>query len=162
MKVNPRKDISDFETTIKNATDTNNKYTAAQALFKDMALLETLKNEYGEQTVKIELTRQSIADTIRDIGLPVDGLSFDEEKLIYNNFPVHPDTQSESEIMHLGVKLKFCENPDLGILLLERTESIGQKRWDDILKMCKENNFQLIGELVKRGQEELQIEIMAE
>ncbi len=162
IKANPVKDISDFETTIKNATDTNNKYTAAQALLKDMALLETLKNEYGEQTVKIELTRQSIADTIRDIGLPVDGLSFDEEKLIYNNLPVHPDTQSESEIMHLGVKLKFCENSDLGILLLERTESIGQKRWDDILKMCKENNFQLIGELVKRGQEELQIEIMAE
>ncbi len=162
IKANPLKDISDFETTIKNATETNAKHASAKKLLADMEELESLKNQYGEQTVKIELTRQAIADTIREIGLPVDGLSFDEEKLIYNGLPVHPDSQSESEIMHLGCKLKFCENPDLGILLLERTESIGQKRWEDILKMCKENNFQLIGELVKRGEEKLQIEIMAE
>jgi len=89
-------------------------------------------------------------------------LAFDEEKLIYNGFPVHPESQSESEIMQLGVKLKFCENPDLGILLLERTESIGKKRWEEILAMCKEKNFQLIGEFVQRGQEKLQIEISAD
>lgn len=161
LKVNAIKPIDEFETTIKNATDTNNKYNAAQALIKDMVKLESLKTEYGEQTVKIELTRQSIADTIRDIGLPVDGLTFDEEKLIYKGLPVHPESQSESEIMELGAKLKFCENPELGILLLERTESIGQKRWEDILKMCKDKGWQIIGEFVKRGQEELQIEIMA-
>ncbi len=126
LKANIVKPVDGFETTIKNATDTNNKYNDAQALIKDMKQLELLKNEYGEQTVKIELTRQSIADTIRDIGLPVDGLTFDEEKLIYNGLPVHPESQSESEIMELGAKLKFCENPDLGILLLERTESIGK------------------------------------
>ncbi len=162
LKVNVIKPIEEFETTIKNATETNNQYNDAQALIKDMKKLELLKSEYGEQTVKIELTRQSIADTIRDIGLPVDGLTFDEEKLIYNGLPVHPESQSESEIMELGAKLKFCENPDLGILLLERTESIGKKRWEDILNMCREKGWQIIGEFVKRGQEELQIEIMAQ
>lgn len=162
IKDNPKKEIESFETTIKNATDTNNKYQAAQALLKDMATLEQLEAEYGEHTVKIELTRQSIQDTIRDIGLPVEGLAFDEEQLVYNGFPVHPDSQSESEIMQLGAKLKFCENPELGILLLERTESYGQKRWEEILKMCKDNNLQLIGEYVQRGTEKLQIEIMAD
>lgn len=162
IKANPPKDVSSFETTIKNATDTNNKYQAAQALLKDMANLEQLEAEYGEHTVKIELTRQSIQDTIRDIGLPVEGLAFDEEQLVYNGFPVHPDSQSESEIMQLGAKLKFCENPELGILLLERTESYGKKRWEEILKMCKDNNLQLIGEYVQRGSEKLQIQIMSE
>lgn len=162
IKANPKKDISSFDETIKNATETNNKFNAAKKLLDDMKALEAMEAEYGEHTVKIELTRQSIADTIRDIGLPVDELSFDEEKLIYKGLPVHPESQSESEIIELGAKLKFCENPDLGILLLERTESIGQKRWDDILKMCKDKNWQIVGEYVKRGQEKLLIEIMAE
>lgn len=162
LKQNPAKDTSSFEETIKNATETNNRAQAAEALKKDIERLETMQNEYGEMTAKIETTRQAIADTIRDIGLPVDGLTFDEEKLIYNDLPVHPESQSESEIMELGAKLKFCENPDLGILVLERTESIGQKRWESILKMCKDKNWQIIGEYVKRGQEKLQIDIMSE
>lgn len=162
IKENPKKDVSSFEETIRSATDTNNRYNSSQLLIKDIERLEELTNEYGEHTVKIELTRQAIADTVRDIGLPVDDLMFDEESLIYKGLPVHPDSQSESEIMELGAKLKFCENPELGILLLERTESIGQKRWENILSMCKEKEWQIIGEYVKRGEEKLKIEISAE
>ncbi len=167
MGENPKKDTSSFEETIKNTTDTNNKYNAAQALIKNIKELESLKEQYGEQTVKIELTRQAIQDCIKDTfndpeSVVLEGLAFDNEQLVYNGLPVHPESQSESEIMALGAKLKLCENKDLGILLLERTESFGEKRWQEVLKMCKDNNFQLIGELVQRGKEQLQIEIMAE
>lgn len=167
IKSNPIKPTADFETAIKNATDNNNKYNDAQKLKKDIKELELLETQYGEQTVKIELTRQAIQDCIRDTfndpdSQVLEGLSFDDEKLIYNGFPVHPESQSESEIMTLGAKLKLCENRELGILLLERTESFGEKRWQEILQMCEKEDLQLIGEFVQRGQEELMIEIQGE
>ena len=159
---NPKKEVSGFEEQINNATTINAKHESAKTLRTDLLKLEGFETEYGEQTVLIETSRQAISDAIKDFDPPVEGLSFDDDKLLLNGIPVNPESLSESEIMLLGVKLKFAENPDFGILMLNRTESIGAKRWQEILTLCKENNFQFIGERVERGTEKLTIELIPE
>ncbi len=80
--------------------------------------------------------------------------------LTYKGIPVSPDSLSTSEIIELGVRLKMAENPELGILFLEHGESLGKERMKVILDICKKNNFQVILEEVRRGQEKLTIEII--
>jgi len=155
-------DISAFEATISTATERNNEYNAAIAIKRELETVEKLKEESGELTAKIEAERGAIETAIRDMKTPVEGLSFDDEQLLYNNVPVHPASLSTSEIEELGIRLKIAENPELGILFIGRAESIGAKRFDVIRKIAKDLNLQIIGEEVKRGQEKLTIEIIAD
>jgi hypothetical protein len=62
--------------------------------------------------------------------------------------------------MHLGIKLKMAENPDLGILFIQRGESLGAQRLKDIQDLAKKYDWQIIMEQVERGNEKLTIEIM--
>lgn len=89
----------------------------------------------------------------------LDGLKVTDEGLYYNDVLVSDKTMSTSEIMMLGVRLKSLENPGFPIFL-NCMESLGKEAMDALLRLSNENNFQLIGEEVRRGEEQLQFEIV--
>ncbi len=124
--------------------------------------LTKLIEQSQDLTVLVETTRQLIAETIRECSLAIDGLTFDDEHLIWNGVPVTTTNLSSSEIMELGVKMKIAENPGLGMMFIQRGESLGIDRLKVIQKLAKENDMQIIMEQVDRGKESLQIEIMEE
>lgn len=145
---------------INNASESNTKYNEAQRIIGQEKELETLKSEQGELTALIDSSKQAIQDAIRDMDSPVEGLSFDNENLIYNGHIVSETTLATSEIIELGVKLKMAQNKDFGVLFIEHGESLGENRLKDIQKIAAENNWQIIMEQVQRGANKLQIEIM--
>ena len=151
----------ELEEQIETATETNNKAKSAQGLIDDMKKLEDLKTNVGEMTAQIDSSKQAIKETIMQIDAPVDGLTYDEDGLYWNGIPVHPDNLSSSEIIELGIRLKMAENPDLGVLFIERGESIGAERFEIIKSLVKKNGWQLLMEQVERGKKELTIELMA-
>ena len=153
-------DTIPFETEISTAEETNTKHRAAQELIRKRKQFEETKSEAGEMTALIESERQAISDAIKDMGEVVPGLSFDAENLLYNGVSVSPDSLSTSEIMELGIRLKMAENPELGILFIQRGESLGAKRLEDIKAIAKKSGWQLIMEQVQRGKERLEIELI--
>ena len=159
IKENSKKDISESEKKIAAASKQNTEYESAQALLKQRKELETYETESGEMTANIESQRESIQRTIKEMVSPVEDLTFDEEKLIYKGFPVHPASLSSSAIMELGVKMKLAEN-DLGILFIENSNLLGKEKWEHLLKMASDNDLQVIAEQVERGEEKLRIEVI--
>jgi hypothetical protein len=105
--------------------------------------------------ITVNTKRQSITDAIRDMDSPVPGLSFNEDSLLYNDLPVEFGSLSESEIMLLGMKMFIARNKEYGIVYLENSNLIGQKRWSELLELVKENDLQLFAEEVVRGQDDL-------
>ena len=162
LQTNTKKDISSFEETIKGATLNNNRYALAMKLKTDIETVEKMKDEAGELTVKIDSSKEAIANTVREIGGPIDNLGYDDETLLWNGVPVNPDSLSTSQIMELGVRLKMAENPDLGILFIPRGESLGLERKRVIKEMADTAGWQIIMEQVQEGTEELTIQIMAD
>lgn len=148
--------IALVEKELETVEKDNKDFTDSETLKKDIELIKEMQDESGELTAKIESEKQAIADAIRDMEAPIVGLSFDEEQLVYNGIPVHPDSLSTSEIMMLGIKLKIAENPDFGILFIGRGESLGAKK----LKEIQDLGCQIVMEQVERGKEKLHIEIM--
>ena len=82
--------------------------------------------------------------------------------MFYNGIPVNPDNLSTSEIIELGIKLKMAENADLGILFIQRAESIGLERFKLIKEIADSNGWQIIAEQVERGNKKLHIEILGD
>lgn len=160
LKENPKHDTSEIEKTIQDAGVINEEYNKAKTLLADREKLKTYKDEYGELTAHIESSREAIATAIREMEGPIEGLTYDDEQLIYNGIPVSPDSLSTSEIMELGVMLKMAENPDLGILFIQRGESLGAERLERIKALADKEGWQIIMEQVQRGLKELTIEVV--
>jgi hypothetical protein len=157
---NAEVDLTDLMTQKDNAYAINSMFAMKDDYEKNSKQLKALREEVGDMTVFVETSRQAIADAIKDCDSPVEGLTFDDETLIYNDVPVTAANLSSSEIMHLGIKLKMAENPDLGVLFIQRGESLGSARLKEIQELAKANNWQIIMEQVERGNERLTIEVM--
>lgn len=155
-------DVTEMMAQKDNAHEINLAFADKSDYDAKMTQFNTVKAEAGEMTAFIESSRGTIEEAIKDCDVPVDGLSFDSEGLIYNGIPVSTANLSTSEIMELGVKLKIAQNPQFGVLFIQRSESIGKQRWEDIKSIAEKNNFQIIAEKVERGVEKLTIELISE
>lgn len=156
---NPAIDVTEINQKIEQANDINNKAALAKELLDLKSQYERVQMQYGEMTAQIDTERQMLADAIKDMDTPVSGLMYNDEGLVYDGYPVHPESLSKSQIMELGVKLKLAENSDLGIILLKEGESIGEARLMEIMNIAKANDCQIIMEQVERGMENLTIEV---
>lgn len=149
---------------LKSVNDHNIMHERVKNAEKVYAELKELKEEAEDLTIKIETERQAISDTIKSMEeqMPIAGLSFSEDSLLYNGMPVDESTMSTSEIMMLGARLKIAKNPNVQVLFIEGGESLGQAKFDELKAMCNEYDFQLIMEQMQRGVEELKIEFIPE
>jgi predicted ATP-dependent endonuclease of OLD family len=149
---------------LKGVNDHNILHERVKNALKVQEELVTLRSESEDLTVLIETQRQAISDTVKSMEeqMPISGLSFSEECLLYNGMPVDESTMSTSEIMMLGARLQMARNPNVQVLLLEHGESLGQEKFNELVKMCNDNGFQLILEQMVRGEQELRIEFIPE
>jgi predicted ATP-dependent endonuclease of OLD family len=159
LKTNKEISITDLTQELTEANQNNSQIDSYKELQKKKEQLEKFEEQSGDLTALIDSSKQLIADTIKDIGLPVEGLAYDEEKLFYNGIPVEIGSMSTSEIIELGIKMKIVENPDLP-LIIKRAESLGTKRFKEILEIAEKNNMQVIAEEVERGNEKLTIKFI--
>ncbi len=160
LKLNQKVDTETLRTKINNASTINSMADQSSELKVKMEQLANLQEQSQDYTVLIETSRQSISDAIKDMDSPINGLLFDDEGLVYNGIPVSGASLSTSEIIHLGIKIKMAQNPELGVLCVEHGESLGSARLKEILDVADKNNWQVIMEQVQRGQEELTIEFI--
>lgn len=154
--------IEAVEKQLDDVENNNRDFTDAEILKKEIEIVEKMTNEIGEMTAGIESSREAIAIAVREMDGPIQGLSFDDETLVYNGIPVNPDSLSTSEIIELGIRLKMAENPEFGILFIQRAESIGAERFKLIKQIADKEGWQIIAEQVERGNNKLHIEIMTE
>jgi hypothetical protein len=159
LSENKEIEIAPIQEELINSSKINEKARVYKEYQEKVKELEDSRNKYGELTALIDTCRQLLTDTIRDMDSPVKGLSFDAEQLLYNGIPVSINSLSTSEIIELGIRLKMAENNDMGILFIQRGESIGKERLSLINKIAEENGWQIIMEQVERGTDKLRIEI---
>ena len=159
---NPKIEVSEFEEQINESNNHNSMYEKVQEYLNKKEKLNEYFNEEKDLTKTINENRQALSEAVRDSKLPIDGLSFNEDTLLYNGFDVDEKSLSTSEIMHLGIQLKMAKNPNVNTIFLQRGESLGLKKLKLIQDLCKEKGYQIIMEKVEPGTEELKIEIIPE
>lgn len=159
---NPAVDITDLNSELEEARVFNSRCETISHYETKQKELKDAQESYGESTALIESSREALDNAIKDMGGPIPGLEFDLDQLYYNGNPVDINTLSTSEIMYLGVELKMAANPNVKVLFLEKGESLGQKRLQDIIDMANERGYQIIMEEVERGTEEMTFRFITE
>lgn len=160
LEDNPFVDLEELREELEDDRAFNTMYEKVNALKDVRSKLKEEEELSGDFTALIESSKQAIEDTIKDVDMPVKGLSFDMEGLNYNGVPVDVSSMSTSEIIHLGIQLKMARNPNVHVICIEHGESLGTERLRQIQELCEKYDYQIIMEQVVRGEEELKIEIM--
>lgn len=162
LSKNEKVDTSAITAQINSANETNILAAKAAEHNKKLSQLKELQEQVENLTIMIDGSRQAIADAIRDMDSPVEGLSFNADSLIYNGIAVEDASLCTSEKIELGYKIANASNPNLGLLFLEQGESLGKERFNELIKFCKKNNIQLFLEQVVRGKDELEVQFIPE
>lgn len=153
---NPEK--SDIPAMLAQADEHNKKHALVKEYTSRKKQLDDVVAKSKAMDDEIEKLNAERADLIAKSELPIAGLSFTDDGLELNGVPFMPGKVSDSQTMEIAAKLIIATNPNVKVFTISRGESLGKKRLEAIIQMAKENGFQGFLEVVKPGQEEMQIE----
>lgn len=162
LAANKKVDTTELSERISGASDHNVMVEKVRAYKELESQLAKAQSEWEDAEVLVNSQREELINTIKSLDFPVDGLTFTEESLIYNDREVDINTMSTSEIMQLGVMIHMAMNPNMKVITIPRGESLGAERLKAIVDMADEYGYQIIMEQVERGTKELKVEFLVE
>jgi predicted ATP-dependent endonuclease of OLD family len=136
-------------------------------LYEQSIKLQTLiqeSNKAKEQAHSFAILEDELKTGLKDLvaksKIPIKGLTFEEDCLMYNGLPFDDTALSTSELIQVGIELAIAQNPNVKILKIARGESIGKKRMAEIRKLAEGAGFQLFVERVNDKEPNLTVKIM--
>lgn len=136
----------------------NDKVDKVKEHLKNKTELEEKKKDYDTWSSKVTKIEQETRQIITESEVPVKGLTFDEDGLFLNGLPFTEEQLSTSELMEVGVELAVAKNPKVKIIRINRGESLGEKKFDNLIKFCNKKGYQLFIEKVDGSKKELKLQ----
>lgn len=112
---------------------------------------EGYKKQYDGLTEQISAVRQAKTDLLKDVDLPLEGLSIENGELTYNGFKW--DNMSSSEQLKVATAIVRKLNPNCGFVLLDKLEQMDTETLKDFGTWLEQEGLQVIGTRVSTGEE---------
>lgn len=118
----------------------------------------TLENQVGDLkvqadqlTLEIEMMDKNKADLLKSANLPVKGLSFDDNGVIFNDVPFNQCSSAEQLKISLGIAMAL--NPKLRVIRIMDGSLLDKENLKVIEEMAKDQDFQIWVERVETDDE---------
>ncbi len=138
--------------------DHNDKVEKVKGHLKNKAELEEKTKDYDSWGSKISKVEKETKQIISESEVPVTGLTFDEDGLYLDGLPFTEEQIATSKLMEVGVELAVAKNPKVKIIRINRGESLGEKKFDNLIKFCNKKGYQLFIEKVDSTSKELRLQ----
>lgn len=109
------------------------------------------RNQYQELTSKITKVRQQKTDLLKNVELPLPGLSVADGELIYNGQKW--DNMSGSDQMKVSTAIVRKLNPNCGFVLLDKLEQMDLESMKEFGAWLEQEGLQVIATRVSTGDE---------
>lgn len=117
---------------------------------KELSEVEEKGKTKKEELEKLEEIRTKILSSAK---MPIDGLSFDEDGLLFDGLPFTVQQLSTAKLMEIGVKISIALNPTLRIMKIKDGSLLDSDTLQIIKGVAKENDYQLFIEKVSDSKE---------
>lgn len=107
--------------------------------------------QYADLTAQIEKIRADRRALLNNANLPLNGLSVENGKLLYNGKAW--DCMSGSEQLRVGTAIVRCLNPECGFVLLDKLEQMDMHTLSEFGTWLEANGLQAIATRVSTGDE---------
>lgn len=111
---------------------------------------------------RVKLARKKRQEYIESVQLPVEGLSFDEEKgIIYKDIPLSEHNTAEQVFVEAMLKMAR-QSVNLKVIRIENASLLDDENIKRLSEKCKEAGYQVGFEMVSRTPQDLKIEYIDE
>ncbi len=132
---------------MENAEVNNLKVRRNQARSTCQDRLRDVQKESEDLTQQIEDVDASKKQMLAEAKFPVEGLSFDEEQVVYNGLPL--DQASSAEQLRVSVAMGMAINPELRVLLIRDGSLLDKESLKLLREIVKSNDYQVWIEMVR-------------
>lgn len=160
IQIQKLKDLTNIETEIHNAENQNNLYNKYQDYLNKEKEYENKRIEYEKFTTEIEKLRNQKKEKLEKAQTGIKDLVIKEDGLYYKG--IDSENWSDSQGINISCQLCIAMNPKLKAVFVDRGESFGEKRLQQIKEWAEKNNIQVvltkIGEIGKEQENVFYIE----
>lgn len=103
--------------------------------------LDDLRDTYGKLDIDLESIRQERINALQSANIPVEGLSFSDDGLLYNDIPL--SQCSDGEKLMISMRISMALNPTVKILRVKDGSLIGPKNLEILKEIVKDKGYQL-------------------
>lgn len=112
----------------KRILDENNKYLCK-------------KEEYEKLTGEIQSSNEEKASKLSKVKMPIDGLSWNEDAVLYNSIPF--SQASAAEQLRVSMAIAMASNPKLKVILIRDGSLLDSDNLKVIEEMARDKDFQI-------------------
>jgi hypothetical protein len=121
---------------------------------------EAAKKKSDELSEKLDMIKAQKAEVFTNSKLPVQGLSFDDDRVYYNELPFDEQHQSKSVIIGAGMKIAMAMNPHLKVVTINDGSLLDSDTLSTVIKMADKYGYQLIIEIVGNPDEDVHVDFI--
>lgn len=127
---------------IENASEINTKHSEYLAYLERAKHYNKLVEEYKQYDDDIKKLRDQKMSILETTNTGVDGLKIKEDGLFYND--IYSENWSDSQGIRIACQLCQAMQPELKTLFIDRGESFGKARMNELIKWAEGADIQLI------------------
>jgi len=139
-------DISTINAEIQDIETTNYRIRANNTYKMESEALQAIQDEYDAVDKHLEIYRANRLRIIQEANIPVDGLTFDDDGLLYNDIPLSQCSDGEKLMVSMGISMAL--NPTMRVVRIKDGSLLDKKNMAILETMCKDKDFQLFIERV--------------
>ncbi|MFA5868022.1 MAG: AAA family ATPase [Actinomycetota bacterium] len=134
-------DLSVFETRIAEVEEINRQVRTKKQYARLLDNLALHKGKSDTATKRLSILDQQRADALKAANMPVDGLSFDESGVRFNDIPFKQC--SSEERLRVSVAMGMALNPKLRVMFVRDGSLLDSKNREVIRQMAADNQYQI-------------------
>ncbi len=145
LATNPLEDVDALVNEIQVHNNNHRVFLQRQATRQQLIKAQEEVKKWTEEAKRVEEARLA---TIKETKMPVKGLTFAEDGLLYEGLPVNEQQLSHAKLIDIGVRISMALNPGLRIMRIKDGSLIDTSTLTAIKAAVKEQDYQLFIEKV--------------
>ena len=140
-------DVTPLRGELKVLEERNKQIRQNQQINKTRNQYDDIQMQYNNCTQEIADVDEQIKQMVLNTEFPVEGLSINEQGIIFNDIPLQQASQAEQT--KIGLAIAEALNPELQIILIKDGSLLDKKSMGTIRKFAKEKDYQIWVERVE-------------
>jgi len=134
-------DVETINAELQSIESKNSKIRDNITYTKDNTSLDATRAAYSKLDTQLEELRANRLKLIKEAAIPVPGLTFDEDGLLFNDIPL--SQCSDGAKLMIGTAISMALNPTMKVLRIKDGSLLGTKNMKILEDLVKEKDFQL-------------------
>lgn len=136
-----QENIEELKNKIGTAEAENTKIREAKNVLANNAKVISKKEEYNKLTQDIGSVEEEKKTKLAEAKMPIEGLSWEEEKVLYNQIPYNQISAAEQ--LRVSMAIAMASNPKLKVILIRDGSLLDKDNMKVIEEMARDKDFQV-------------------